>query len=330
MDMQPEDNKKNKRVRFKLPLYIIVAGWLSVVIYIMVSMESLGSIQFIEHFLSPDRGGIRFRALILFAPFISTIAGYMVYERERLMGDLEESNRQLEEHLREKDDFITRMGHDIKTPLTPLVNLLPLVRKRTTDESVHDLLDVTIKTANHLKDLVVKTLKHARASQQYSKGDISVLPLSEMIENSISRHEYSIGEKKTKVIVDVPEETLVRCNQPDIEELLGNLISNAVRFSHEGGHILINATNDKDIATVSVRDFGLGLTEEQEERIFEPFYKADESRHELESSGLGLSICKKILENHSGKIWAESPGQWLGTVISFTLPTGHRPRKWRM
>ena len=327
--MQPRKNRPDKRMRFNLPIYIMVAGWLSVAIYIMAFMESFGSTQFIEHFLSPDRSGVRFRALILFAPFISTIAGYMVHERERLMKDLEESNKQLEQHLLEKDDFITRLGHDIKTPLTPLINLLPIVRKRTTDESVHSLLDVTIKTANHLKDLVVKTLKHARASQQYSMEDISILPLSEVVENSIARHEYAIAEKGMEVLVEVPGETLVRCNQPDMEELFGNLISNAVRFSHEGGYILLNATIDKDMASISVRDFGLGLTEEQEERIFEPFYKADESRHELESSGLGLSICRRIVEKHGGKIWAESPGQWLGTVVFFTLPTGSKPRQWR-
>ena len=329
LTMQPRKNRPDKRMRFKLPIYIMIAGWLSVAIYVMASLESFGSTEFIEHFLSPDHSGIRFRALILFAPFISTIAGYMVHERERLMRDLEESNKQLEQHLREKDDFITRLGHDIKTPLTPLINLLPIVRKRTTDQSVHGLLDVTIKTANHLKDLVVKTLKHARASQQYSMDDISILPLREVIENSIARHEYAIAEKGVEILVEVPEETLIRCNQPDIEELLGNLLSNAVRFSHEGGHILLNAFTDKEMASVSVRDFGLGLTEEQEERIFEPFYKADESRHELESSGLGLSICKRIVENHGGKIWAESPGQWLGTVVSFTLPTGSKPSQWR-
>lgn len=328
--MSPENKNPDKRMRFKLPIYIMAAGWLSVPIFVMASMESFGTVQFIEHFLSPDHSGIRFRALILFVPFISTIAGYMVNERERLMRDLEESNKQLEEHLQEKDDFITRLGHDIKTPLTPLINLLPIVRKRTTDESVHGLLDVTIQTANHLKDLVVKTLKHARASQQYTMDDVSVLSLSEVIENSIEKHEYAISEKGVEITVEVPEETLVRCNQPDIEELLGNLISNALKFSHEGSPVLLNATNDKEMVTVSVRDFGPGLTQEQEQRIFEPFYKADESRHELESSGLGLSICKKIVENHGGKIWAESPGQWLGTEVSFTLPAGSKPRQWRV
>ncbi len=328
--MQPKINKPDKRMRFKLPVYIMVAGWLSLAIYVMASLESFGSTQFVEHFLSPDRSGIRFRALILFAPFISTIAGYMVHERERLMRDLEVSNKQLEGHLREKDDFITRLGHDIKTPLTPLVNLLPIIRKRTSDESVHSLLDVTIKTANNLRDLVVKTLKHARASQQYTMQDISVLPLSEIVDNSIARHEYAIGEKGVEVLVELAEETLVRCNQPDMEELLGNLLSNAIKFSHTGGHILLNATSDKEMTTVSVRDFGLGLTQEQKERIFEPFYKADKSRHELESSGLGLSICKRIVENHGGKIWAESPGQWLGTEVFFTLPIVSKERQWRI
>ncbi|KKL74788.1 hypothetical protein LCGC14_2061420, partial [marine sediment metagenome] len=298
-------------------------------IYVMASMESFGSTQFIELFLSPDHSGIRFRALILVAPFISTIVGYMVYERERLMRDLEVANRLLEEHLQEKDEFITRLGHDIKTPLTPLINLLPLARKRTDDGSVRSLLDVTIQNANTLKELVLKTLKMARASRKYTQADMEVCLLADIVDRSLSRHEYAIGQKNMEITSDLPGETMVKCNNSDIEDLLGNLISNAIRFSHDGGYIIISSSINDKTATVSVRDFGLGLTKEQEDRVFEPFYKADESRHELDSSGLGLSICKKIAENHGGTIWAESPGQWLGTTISFTIPKGSLPRQWR-
>ena len=326
--MRPRELKIDKP-KYKLPLYIMLAGWLSVIIYALVSLEPLGMGYFIDHFLSPDQNGLRFRALILFAPLVSTIIGYMVYERERLMRDLEVANRLLEEHLQEKDEFITRLGHDIKTPLTPLINLLPLARKRTDDGSVRSLLDVTIQNANTLKELVVKTLKMARASRKYTQADIEVCLLKDIVERSRSRHEYAISQKAIQVTSDILEDTMVKCNDSDIEDLLGNLISNAIRFSHNGGHIILSSTIDDKTATVSVRDFGLGLTKEQEDRVFEPFYKADESRHELDSSGLGLSICKKIAENHGGTIWAESPGQWLGTTISFTIPKGSLPRQWR-
>ncbi len=119
--MRPRELKIDKP-KYKLPLYIMLAGWLSVIIYALVSLEPMRAGNFMDHFLSPDHNGLRFRALILFAPLVSTIVGYMVYERERLMRDLEVANRLLEEHLQEKDEFITRLGHDIKTPLTPLIN----------------------------------------------------------------------------------------------------------------------------------------------------------------------------------------------------------------
>ena len=326
--MRPRELKIDKP-KYKLPLYIMLAGWLSVIIYALISLEPLGAGNFMDHFLSPDHNGLRFRALILFAPLVSTIVGYMVYERERLMRDLEVANRLLEEHLQEKDEFITRLGHDIKTPLTPLINLLPLARKRTDDGSVRSLLDVTIQNANTLKELVLKTLKMARASRKYTQADMEVCLLADIVDRSLSRHEYAIGQKNMEITSDLPGETMVKCNNSDIEDLLGNLISNAIRFSHDGGYIIISSSINDKTATVSVRDFGLGLTKEQEDLVFEPFYKADESRHELDSSGLGLSICKKIAENHGGTIWAESPGQWLGTTISFTIPKGSIPRQWR-
>jgi signal transduction histidine kinase len=325
--MSSKKKKNDIRYRYKLPVYIMLSGWLSLVIYILISMESTGADQLIEHFLSGDRGGFRFRALILFAPFISTIAGYMAAERERFTKDLEKANKELEEHLREKDDFITRLGHDIKTPLTPLINLLPLVRKKISEESAGKLLDVTIQNVNTLKNLVVKTLKHARASREYSTSEMQDIPARDIVESCLLYHEHGINEKSLIVKNDVSDNSMVKCIRSEIEELLGNVISNAVKFSHDEGSLIIESFEEKGTTTISIRDFGHGLTEEQEEIIFAPFYKADESRHELDSSGLGLSISRKIAENHGGRIWAESPGQWLGTKISFTLTTGMQAPK---
>lgn len=328
--MKSDKPKSHRSVRFNLPIYIMLVGWLSVIIFALLSFEPLGSGNFIDHFLSPDRSGIRFRALILFAPLVSTIAGYMVHERERLMRDLELSNKELADLLLEKDDFITRLGHDLKTPLTPLINLLPLVRKRTKDKDIHGLLDVTIQNASTLKELIVKTLKLARSSRTYAPDEVSDHRLEEIVESCIKKHSYAIEEKNIEIINELQPELMVKCNDSDIEELLGNLLTNAIKFSYNGGPVILSAAKEKHMTTISVRDFGLGLTEEQVEKVFDSFYKADKARHELDSSGLGLSICKKIVENHNGKIWAQSPGQWLGATICFTLPTGNKPRQWRL
>jgi len=309
--------------RSKLPLYIVFAGWLGLGIYLMISIEAGGQGTIMDHFLSPDRSGIRFRALVLFAPFLSTIIGYMVYLREKFIDSLESANKQLEEHLEEREELITKLGHDIKTPLTPLVNLLPLARKSVRDENVGSLLDVTIQNANYLKDLVLKTLELARASRKYTQYEVLPFMLHEVVEHSVNKASYLINEKKIEIMTEVPDGIILDASRQDMESLLGNLLSNAIKFSEPGGVIIISAERAPEGISVSVRDFGMGLRENEEQKIFDSFYKSDESRHDLESTGLGLSICKKVVENHGGSIWAESPGEFMGTKVNFSISKDH-------
>ena len=105
-----------------------------------------------------------------------------------------------------------------------------------------------------------------------------------------------------------------------LEELFDNLITNAVKYTPEnGGTITVDAKEEKGQITVSITDTGIGITEEHKKHIFDEFYKADESRHEISSAGLGLSICKRIIEKHGGKIWVESLGLGKGSTFYFTL-----------
>ncbi|MDY6964441.1 MAG: PAS domain S-box protein [Halobacteriota archaeon] len=105
------------------------------------------------------------------------------------------------------------------------------------------------------------------------------------------------------------------------KEIIDNLISNAVKYSYEGGGtITINSKNCDDFVIVSVKDTGVGMAGEELSQIFDEFYKADASRHDLDSSGLGLSICKRIVEKQGGKIWAESSGEGKGSTFYFTIP----------
>jgi signal transduction histidine kinase len=93
----------------------------------------------------------------------------------------------------------------------------------------------------------------------------------------------------------------------------------------EGGTLTFESKNvQKDSGTfiqVSITDTGIGLTREQTDRLFDEFYKTDDSRHKLDSTGLGLAICKLIIEKHGGKIWADSHGKGTGATIHFTIPS---------
>jgi len=88
------------------------------------------------------------------------------------------------------------------------------------------------------------------------------------------------------------------------------------------GKITIDAEKEKNIVTVSVKDTGIGMTKDQLKKVFDEFYRVDKSSREHKSSGLGLAICKRIVEKHGGKIWAESPGPGKGSIFYFTLKSG--------
>ncbi len=106
-----------------------------------------------------------------------------------------------------------------------------------------------------------------------------------------------------------------------IRELLHNLISNAVKYTNGNGVVTFDITMSGGNVKVSVKDNGIGMTEEQFKRVFEEFYKVDDSRNDRSSTGLGLAICQRIIEKHGGSIWAESQGIGHGTTMHFTLPT---------
>jgi len=224
--------------------------------------------------------------------------------------------------LKEKNLFIDRLGHDLKTPLTPLVALLPLIRSRTADQRQKELLGLCIEGTRHISDLVTKTLQLARfASSDLTTGFTDV-PLSATAGSVISDMAGLILAHKLEINNSIAPEIIVRGNRTELEELFRELIRNAIKFSPRGSNVTMGASSSNGMITVLVQDNGIGLSTEELHHVFDDFYKADSSRHELGSSGLGLTICRRIVENHGGQIAASSPGRDAGAVISFTLRTG--------
>jgi signal transduction histidine kinase len=240
--------------------------------------------------------------------------------------DITEKRRQelfRDDLLRQKDMFITRLGHDLKTPLTPLVALLPLIRSRAVDDKQCDLLNICIRNANHIKELVVKTIQLARLSSPVRpRLNISDVQLSSAVDDFKAIMADIIEEHGIRFENLIEPDVRVRADLSEIGNLFFNLISNAVKFSPPGSYATISAVVEQEKVTVVVKDNGIGLSTEELPHVFDEFYKADQSRSELGSSGLGLNICRLIVSNHGGRIWAESGGKGYGTAISFTLPTG--------
>ena len=224
--------------------------------------------------------------------------------------------------LKQKDDFINQLGHDLKTPLTPLNTLLPLIKQREHDAKLLELLDICINNVNFMRNLVNKTLELAKLNAKSTFLDVEDIMLYDEVNEVLQTKKLMFLEKNVTISNNISRQLIVQVDTIQIKELFDNIIINAVKYSSPlENQITIDAKDEGDQVIVSIKDNGIGLTSEQLEHLFHEFYKADISRHYLDSTGLGLSICKRIVEKHGGKIWAESPGLGKGSTFYFTLPT---------
>jgi signal transduction histidine kinase len=247
---------------------------------------------------------------------------------KELESKVKERTAEVEKLLKQKDEFIGQLGHDLKNPLTPLVGLLPMLEEREKDPKTKGHLGVIIRNVQYMRDLVIKTLQLARINSPSTTFDIKDMNLLDGINNVLENQQILLKENNIAVENKIYEDIFVKADKLRLEELLGNLFINAIKYTVDSkGKIIVDAQEKDGIVTVSIKDTGIGMTKEQLSKIFDEFYKADESRHEMDSSGLGLSICRRIVEKHGGRIWAESNGKGKGSTFYFTLKSSNEKDK---
>ena len=241
---------------------------------------------------------------------------------EELEQRVHERTKEVERLLKQKDAFIDQLGHDLKHPLGPFINLIPLLKKRETDEKKREILTVLERNVDYMKRLVIRTVKLAKLNAPSTEFDFQSIQFSDFIQKIIEKNKSSFEQYDVEINTMIDSNIFIDADPLQIEEVVENLLSNSLKYGAEHGLITITAKEKKGekAVLISVKDTGQGMTSEQLESIFNEFYKADESRHDFTSTGLGLSICKRIVEKHNGQIWAESNGIGKGTTFYFTLP----------
>lgn len=237
---------------------------------------------------------------------------------EDLEKKVQERTEEIKHLLIQKDKFIGQLGHDLKTPLTPLRTLLPLIQERVQDEKSRELLQITIDNTKYMTNLVQKTLKLAKLNSSVQDLQIEKITLYEELQ--LLCKNYKVKNESISIHINVPQNLILLGDRIQIIELFDNLISNAIKFSPGKCILHIEAYEELKSVIIFIRDNGIGLSIEQRDHIFDEFYKVDESRHDIGSTGLGLSICKRIVEKHHGKIWVESQGRGQGSTFFVQLP----------
>jgi PAS domain S-box-containing protein len=240
-----------------------------------------------------------------------TDARQAVQERSRLEAQLHHSSM--------IKSLTIRLGHDLNTPLTPLFALLPMVRRKVRDPNLERMLDICQDCVGQIQGLTSKALDLVRFSSKSVPLELESVRLSCVAEHSANSFAALFSKRGITCINTVHPMLSVQGSEEQLALLFDNLLSNAARYAAENGVVRICAALKDATAIVSVQNDGIGLKPGHNILIFEEFFKADTARHDLSTQGLGLAICKSIVLNHKGRIWAESPGTELGTTISFTL-----------
>lgn len=236
---------------------------------------------------------------------------------ERLNTELHRSNKELEHFA-----YIT--SHDMREPLRKICNYGDLLVRRygeELDERAHKYLSYITDGSTRMTHLINDLLEYSRVGR--GSLNVSPLPLKQVLGQVLSDLQFQIEKNQAEIFVS-PDLPIVRANEAQLRQLLQNLISNSLKYrSRETPRITIGASSAGTFWQISVSDNGIGIAPEFAERIFAVFQRLH-LREAYEGTGIGLSICKRIVERHGGQIWVDSElGE--GATFSFTLPMTRSP-----
>lgn len=220
-----------------------------------------------------------------------------------------------------RQDFVSNVSHELRTPIASLKILVETLREGALEDrpTAEHFLERMEDEIDNLTQMVRELLELSRIeSGRVPLKRVPVEPL-ELVSPAVERLRLQAERAKLRLVQDVGTGLpLVFADSERIEQVLVNLVHNAIKFTPPGGEIRVSAVPDGGMVVFSVRDNGVGIAPDVLPRIFERFYKADRSRSS-QGTGLGLSIARHLVEAHGGKIWAESQ-VGAGSTFSFSLP----------
>jgi PAS domain S-box-containing protein len=251
-----------------------------------------------------------------------------ITERKKVEILIEEELEKLKELEQIRKDLISRVSHELKTPLIPVISgaeLLTTVYKDQIGKNALEIIEMIDKGGSRLKDLIeqlinVSRIEYRKMEIKKSRNDLCLL-----VRENIKDMKYILAKKQLTLKTQISDSILLEIDKNRIGEVITNLLSNAIKNTPPGGAITIIVTKENHWAKLKVRDTGVGLTEKEKQVLFTRFGKIDRYQEGLEyidikGSGLGLYISKQIIDQHGGEIWAESKGRNKGSTFIVKLP----------
>ena len=246
-----------------------------------------------------------------------------LWKQAELYQQLENSNKELaaaNKKLKEADkiqkEFINVAAHELRTPIQPILGLSEVLLSKIKSKDDYDLIDVIARNAKRLYRLTEDILDVTKIESQSLQLQKEKFNLSEVIMNVLANYESQIKKiNDVKVSLISKGDFLVEADKGRLNQVISNLIDNAIKFTQEGSIVISSQRRDNDNVIVSIKDTGTGIDPEIMPRLFSKF-----ATKSFIGTGLGLFISKKIVEAHGGRIWAENNPNGKGATFAFTLP----------
>jgi len=244
---------------------------------------------------------------------------------------LEAANEQLKVHEKMQKEFINVASHELRTPIQPILGLSEVLYAKIKDTEQRQLLDTITRNAKRLQRLTDDILDVTKIESQslklnkerFNLNDVITNVIDEMIVNREFKNEKSDYDNNNIKLEYRPKDIFVEADRIRVTQVISNLLNNSIKFTKEGKITITIEKKDDDgeVAVISIKDTGIGIDSEMFPKLFSKF-----ASKSYQGTGLGLFICKSIVEAHDGKIWAENNNnqEKKGATFYFTLPTINR------
>lgn len=228
-------------------------------------------------------------------------------EIQTILNEIENVKKEKEIEIQKKNDVVTYLAHDLKTPLTGIIGYLNILEDSKVPQEVQtDYLKKILDKAYHLEELTNQFFDITRFNLQEIPLNKTEIDGGFFLEQITEELYPLLSPKKLKIESDIKQNFKIYADGNLLARVLDNLLKNAISYSNESSDIKILAKEEQNKSVIKIKNFGSIISEKELEMIFEKFYRRDPSRGQSSGSGLGLAIAKEIIERHNGSLKAES------------------------
>lgn len=240
-----------------------------------------------------------------------------------LMRSVQKTLESLDDLIKEKQDMMALISHDLRSPISTTISLAELIKLENKDEEIHDYCDKIIEQNEKQLHLIQTVLNMLRQDHFYvEEAEKYPHQLTDLISKAVRSLEVDLTQKNISLINEVPAALEVKVQQDTFLQVLINIIHNAIKFSPRNSPITVSAQRLGKKINIQIQDYGIGFeSEKDQEKVFERFTSLRREGTEGEpTTGIGLYLCKKILQRHKGEIYLTSEGSHKGSTFHIILP----------